>query len=314
MAAFRMVPPRRGFTLIELLVAMAIIIVLSALAVLVIPSTSANNAVIRTSDQVTSWLVSARNRALRDRAPRGIHLIRDASNQVREIELVEQPDPFRPVVTSATNPNLNGQVAALRIDPLVNPIPSPGPGATDTATLVGLDIPDGIQPGDLLRVNFTGTDARVYRITAVAANAGNVNLTVSPRMAEPIEFNNAQTVVTRNYTIIRSWRPLAGEPALQLPKGSLIDLTGAYSLNIPNRDAPAQEVVIMFSKAGPILDSAGGKIILGVRRPDEANAAIDEGEPILISIYARTGAVSSHPRSEGADPFVYARDGKGSGL
>lgn len=302
--------PRRGFTLIELLVAMGIIIALSALALLVIPDSNANASVVNASDQVTSWLVGARNRALRDKAPRGIHLIRDANNQIREIELVEQPDPFRPVLA-------DGSVAQLQIAPLMTGMP-PVASPTNTATLIGLTVTDGIQADDLLRVNFNGTDARVYRILGVAVNGANVDLTVSPQMSEPIDFNETLTVRTRNYTIIRTWRPLAGEPALQLPKGTLIDLSNTYSLNVPNQTIPAPpnpvpDIVIMFTKAGPLLDSPGGKIILGVRRPDEGNAANDSGEPILIVIYSRTGAVASHPWG-GTDPFRFARDGKGSGL
>jgi prepilin-type N-terminal cleavage/methylation domain-containing protein len=308
MKPFSLKRSRSGFTLVELLVALAIIIILSTLALLVIPSTSANNAVGHGADQVSAWLVGARNRALRDKAGRGVHLLVDSSTgYVTGMELVEQPEPFRPV-------DGTGGICYLVIPPgtAMN-----GYKTNQVVIQNNTNNDDAIRRDDLLRINFSGTDAQVYRITNIQNNtpAGSTTITVAPDSDEVPRFNNNQMITTRNYTFLRRWRPLSGETPFQFPKGTLIDLSSSYSL-LTGSDLANDTTggpVILFSKAGPIQDNNGGKIILGVRRPDEGNPANNDGEPILIVIYTRTGSVAQHPWDP-TDHFRFARDGKGSGL
>ncbi len=69
---------RRGFTLLELLVVLTLLAVLATLVVVyLIPAFQDNKNVVRGSDRVTTALVIAKQRALRDQAPRGVRFIQD---------------------------------------------------------------------------------------------------------------------------------------------------------------------------------------------------------------------------------------------
>ncbi len=86
-----------GFTLVEMLVAMAIGIAILAGAVLVSQSSAFDSyKTVGAADRLSQWMLTAKSKALRDRAPRGIRLIPDATNPefIREIAFIEQPDPI----------------------------------------------------------------------------------------------------------------------------------------------------------------------------------------------------------------------------
>ncbi len=86
-----------GFTLVELLVAMALAVVLLALAIGVSQSSAFDSQkVVGSADRLTEWMIAAKSKALRDKAPRGIRLIPDTANPeiIREIAYIEQPDPI----------------------------------------------------------------------------------------------------------------------------------------------------------------------------------------------------------------------------
>src|SRR5205807_3440001 len=68
-------PGRAAFTLIELLVVMAIIVVLAVLGAVMLPSLFADYGQVRSVDQLTQWLLSARQRAKRDGLPTGLRLL-----------------------------------------------------------------------------------------------------------------------------------------------------------------------------------------------------------------------------------------------
>lgn len=90
-------PLRRGFTLVEMLVAMALAIVVLGLAI-GISQTGAFDSykTVGAADKLSQWMLVAKSRALRDKAPRGIRLIPDSTNPefIREIAYIEQPDPI----------------------------------------------------------------------------------------------------------------------------------------------------------------------------------------------------------------------------
>ncbi|MBL8867985.1 MAG: prepilin-type N-terminal cleavage/methylation domain-containing protein [Planctomycetia bacterium] len=88
---------KSGFTLVELLVAMALAVVLLALAIGVSQSSAFDSQkVVGSADRLTEWMIAAKSKALRDKAPRGIRLIPDTANPeiIREIAYIEQPDPI----------------------------------------------------------------------------------------------------------------------------------------------------------------------------------------------------------------------------
>ena len=71
-------PPRarrRGFTLVELLVVIAIAAILAGIGMYAFGSFRDNSAVNNGAVLLQSWLQTARQRAIRDQAPRGLRLL-----------------------------------------------------------------------------------------------------------------------------------------------------------------------------------------------------------------------------------------------
>src|SRR5205814_1794685 len=86
---------RRGFTLVELLVAIALAIVVLGLAIYIVNTATFDSyKVVGSGDRLSQWLIQAKNRALRDKAPRGLRLIVNASGQVTECAFIEQSEPW----------------------------------------------------------------------------------------------------------------------------------------------------------------------------------------------------------------------------
>jgi prepilin-type N-terminal cleavage/methylation domain-containing protein len=65
---------RRGLTLIELLVVITIAVALFAITAALAPHFSERQRATRGASQLQGWLLIAKQRALRDNAPRGIRL------------------------------------------------------------------------------------------------------------------------------------------------------------------------------------------------------------------------------------------------
>ena len=61
---------------------------------------------------------------------------------------------------------------------------------------------------------------------------------------------------------------------------------------------------------------AHGRPMEGFWVRDKTKDTIYDGEPTLIVIYSRTGAVAAHPIASppAVDPFQYTKDGRSSGL
>mgnify|MGYP001604264930 CR=1 FL=1 len=66
---------RPGFTMIELLVVIAIIGVLAGLAIYFVPSFNTSAKSARGAGDLQQWLITARQRAIRDQSPRGLRLL-----------------------------------------------------------------------------------------------------------------------------------------------------------------------------------------------------------------------------------------------
>src|SRR3954471_2581474 len=101
---------RRGLTLIELLVVIAIIVVILALVAVVGPHFSERQRTTRGATQLQGWLMIAKQRALRDGAPRGIRLPAltgspPYAQYISQVQYIEQPDAYTPATIDATGAN-----------------------------------------------------------------------------------------------------------------------------------------------------------------------------------------------------------------
>ena len=333
---YRTPAARLAFTIIELLVAMGIALTLLGLAVAVSQSSAFDSyKIVGSADRVSQWMLVAKNRALRDRAPRGVRLIVDpATNTCKEIAYIEMPEAY--IVPP-------GARLALVYEYQAATMTTPAQVGNKRVFLSGVTLSDfqaSVNPGDLVYLADFGVSFRIASIIApiaVAPPGTTVELTVTnPVQSLPdlgAGYSNPVTVpvyVTANFGIYRQARPLLGEPTQQLPLGMVIDLassvetTGSpmYNHNIPlvgtNRD-------ILFAPSGEVMFANEGLIVCLMRDINRNPAKIDlriqtdldkAGQMILIAIYAKTGAIATQnvaPASVG-DPFRFAKDGINTGL
>lgn len=234
-------PRRRGFTLIELIVVVTLMLFLAGLAALFIPSATSSAREANAAVLVQGWLNMAKQKALRDQAPRGLRLWNKNNDlQIYECEFIELPDPFsaEPVITA--------------------------PASLSSVIFQGLAIANGypaspnqwlVQPGDYISIN----QGQMHRITNLAVNAGTIVATLNSPMVAALPSP------TSNYYILRSPRPV-GDETLQMPmddttlgsmRGIIIDLnTNSNDVSVnpkPNRAGPKAPLAAL-----PFTDVATG--------------------------------------------------------
>jgi hypothetical protein len=191
-------PQRAAYTLIELMVVVGLIVLLATLTVAVANSSLIDSyKIVGGADRISGWLLTAKQRALRDKTPVGVRLLRDTENPnfIRQAQLVEMPTLYAPNQDSdlnklpigapfvairytspppATNPNLIQESVvwnAATNSWLPGPVEvgvylywpnnvSPYPSFT-----AGMDV----QVGDLLRIGELNTTHRITAVNVVAA-------------------------------------------------------------------------------------------------------------------------------------------------
>jgi prepilin-type N-terminal cleavage/methylation domain-containing protein len=172
---------RAGFTLVELLVVIFLIAVLAAITVTVARSSITDSyTTTGATDRLSGWLLIAKNRALRDRTPVGVRLIRDPANPlvVREAQYIEMPLLWAP------NQNPDGFALSQTSPPppflVVRYDAGPGgyrqeDGGTNYGLFVfGLDLPSfDVKSGDLVRISDFNTTHRIDNIQLVKDASNN---------------------------------------------------------------------------------------------------------------------------------------------
>jgi prepilin-type N-terminal cleavage/methylation domain-containing protein len=318
--------PRRGVTLIELLVVIVLITVLATLvAVYVVPSFQDNRNVVRGVDRVIITLLTAKQRALRDRQPRGVRFLTDtdpssATNGQIIMQYVEQPDPYRAGMATVVSGRKTVTVSATA-SPASGPIDFAGGAALDPAGLGTTDY--AVQPFDYFRLEMN-SPAQNYQIRRV--NAQTSTLTLDTPLLPGVTTKPPQTFQTLMYQIVRQTRPISGESPVTLPQNVTIDLATVASVAPANQvpfpfggnpayqppNTPVQE--IMFDVSGAVMNQTGSTILLLVRDSTAANA-LDPNLGRVIAVYPRTGMVAAHPIAPSTtNPFSFALDGKSSGM
>ena len=333
---YRTPAARLAFTIIELLVAMGIALTLLGLAVAVSQSSAFDSyKIVGSADRVSQWMLVAKNRALRDRAPRGVRLILDATGSTcREIAYIEMPEPY--IVPPLAKLQLVYEYQAATPAKITKRV---------FLTVVSLsDFQASVSPQDLVYLTDFGMSFRIETIIA-----GPPGTTIELTVANPVQllpaspanppqslpdlgagYSNPATVpvyVTSNFGIYRQARPLLGEPTQQLPLGMVIDLKSSVNNNIPLVGGPGGNRDILFAPSGEVMFANEGLIVCLMRDInrntdplpiDLTNQAVldKSGQMILIAIYPKTGAIATQnvaPASVG-DPYKFAKDGINTGL
>jgi prepilin-type N-terminal cleavage/methylation domain-containing protein len=296
---------RSAFTLIEMLVVIGIIAVLATLSVAIIPSVHQRTKAQRGADNTQGWFLVARERALRDHAPRGIRLLVDSDGYVRSMVFIEQPDP---ITGGALTPDTNSPTMNHVL--LSNPPDVTGGQGANSALWP-------IQPGDYLQIQG-GSSFLISQVDAANNGLFTQNAIWSQAVGPPNP--------TSNYLITRAPRQTAGEDVLRLPDDVVIDL----SLSRPMGLVPppyAASYDILFTPSGALTGTLGdgyGKIVLWLRDvtkdyPLPINPNASTGDQPLLVIYSRTGRIAAvqfnnDPNVGGGDPYFYTLDPRSSGL
>ena len=340
---------RPAVTLLELLVVIGIMLALAALAAGVLPALRQKNNSAKAAAQVQGFLSISKQQAIRDRAPRGIRLVQDPldSNVIRSLQYIEVPDPtrFEQDPNAAVQPFLVlSQTTAGDTDNFAVQIQSTR-STWDTV---------GASPGDYLMVSKNGnTNSYLFEIQSTSSNAGGPSAVLKARSGLQGLFpppmmmgSNLVSGPESEFMVIRRARPLVGEPAIQLPPKMTIDLRYC-AVSKPTPPAPLLPVTfydqmsvpiclnsgfeagqpmidILFGADGELLGTVSDKLILCVK-PEEGAA----GEPTLVVIYGRTGAIILQSASVNVLPplgsfavpspqfdslFGFTEDGASSGL
>jgi prepilin-type N-terminal cleavage/methylation domain-containing protein len=300
-------PGRRGFTLIELLVVIALLLLLAALAVMLIPGMTDNARAARGGTQVQQWLTVARQRALRDRAPRGLRLFPDKTDPkfVRELQYIEQPEDF------IVQPGGAFPFRRIEVDANLAKLEAAAAGAPDFTggqdPLQPLLWP--VQKGDYLEINGVGLPFLITKVNATS-------LELASPVALPIPL-------TTHYRIVRAPRP-AGDEQLQMPEGIAIDVStnamdwdiapGVKYRNPLPVDPLTGAIDILFAPSGAVIGRGTNvdTIYLWVR---DSNLPLFQRDNTIVAVFTRTGAVAAHPADNSTpDPYRFTKDGRASGL
>jgi prepilin-type N-terminal cleavage/methylation domain-containing protein len=304
---------REAFTLIEMIVVIGIMLTLATMTVAFLPKVNNYQKVQQAASRVQGWLLTAKQRALRDRQPRGVRIIPDPVDSTisRSLQYIEQPDDFTGGTLTAAD-SLNGPNLAT----ISNPPDLAGgldPAGTHDNPLLW-----PVQPGDYLQMNPTSTQP-VFAIQGVqSVNETPLSNVLQTLPTAPLYTAPATGITSTNYRIIRRPRPMVGEAALLLPQDVVLDVSGTPNKSsVINPEQITLSIVnydILFAPSGAVMRAGAqaGKIILWFR--DATQDATAPGEQFLVVVYTRTGLIAVHPVADPATPFAFTKDGKDSGL
>ncbi len=292
---------RRGaFTLIELLVVIAIILVIAALAAAFAPRVSDSTNLSRAVDQLEQWLLTAKMRAKRDGLATGVRLVQtqgDAAGMYSQLQYIQQPEPLSGSPGGGIIQSAGGGVVQFgNVDFTMG-------GTLPTYQML-------VQPGDYLEVRGGG----VYLI-------GSVTGPNSVQLASTTGYDASLVITTptTNYRILRQPRLLIGESPLDLPNNFAVDLNLAPPPNITPRviatTPPVSYYEILFSPSGAVIgtNAGSGKVLMIVHDVTLDTADITNMAGV-IAVQCRTGFIGAYSMAPGPDPFLYAEQGRESGL
>jgi prepilin-type N-terminal cleavage/methylation domain-containing protein len=305
MLALQRSPSRKGLTLIELLIVIALMATLATLVALyVLPSFQDNKNVVRGVDRVTTTLLIAKQRALRDHTPRGVRFLTPGGSlQVTQLAYIELPATYvgSPAPNASTFSSTSGSptVTFQNVD---------FQGGADTNNFDEYQV----QPGDYFR-DLNGPQP--YQISGVSASPAQLTL-----------FTPSSQTWTNStkFEIVRQPRQITGESLITLPNNVIVDLALVPATNqVPLRTLPvaggASYYEILFDPSGGTTSlgssNSSAMILLLIRDATAATApALDPNLGRILAINPRTGFIAAHPIAPGGNPFAFALDGKSSGL
>lgn len=311
---------RPAFTLVELLVVLGLALLLLGLGLVVnVSGITDSYKTTNAADRVSGWLLMAKTKAQRDKAPRGIRFIVGPNNQIREAQFLEVPDSYTPPPAVA---GVQPRLLVVRLSGQ-----NPRVFVTD-ANFV--DLQQSAFIGDTLYLpefNTLHTITSFNNATLNLAGGGSVaalevvvrNPALLPQVPPTAGPALVPTYATNAFGFHRQPQPAIGEPTLQLTGDTVVD--GAVSL-----PAMTADFDVLFAPSGEVMNAPRGQIILWVRDVRLPFVGIggtraqyeEAGQMGLVVVYAKTGAVATQPvvmPSTGPhDPYSAAKDAVNTGL
>ena len=289
---------RTGFTLIELLVVMVLLAVLAALMIAFFPNAATSAREARAATQLQGWLNIAKQRALRDQAPRGLRLwirLPDAgafgpstwgsSTNYQQFDVVLYdngngwgPLSYRCIQANAGNAPTNGSYWTLNYivtDCQYIEQPDDFGGGTIVAPVAGSTqvTMAGVDPTNGFPVFSNGTSMywsvqpgdylEVYGNGLMHQITGVTTAQIAgvttPQLAFTPALPNAILTPTSSYRVLRAPRTV-GEEMLKVPSNTLIDLStnNIFGNTLPALDSGNVGSTVRFMD---ILFSPSGTVI-----------------------------------------------------
>jgi len=303
---------RQGFTLIEMLVVMALIAGLAAIAMIVAPGAMNKDRAATAVAQIQGALQISRARAIRDGLPRGVRFVYDPTklnpNLVTEYQYIEVAPMFVP--------NPGGSLGVLPYAPTSPPYVqfnytlNSGNVTSRTCTINALD-GSHIAPVAAATSLYLPTLGTLHIVDVSKTTVAGTTVTLT-LYTYPDEQLGAETQWrTYDFGLNGGIRTLLGEPTIQLPYASCVDL----NLSSPGG---GKDCDILFTSSG-LIDSnsstnGAGQIFLWVRDPNKPQPTFGNsttytsaGEMLAVSIKAKSGGIGAAPVDWGADPFFLAK-------
>lgn len=319
---------RRGFTLVELLIVLAILLVLFGMVVAVYQTNQGTDRMRAAGRQLQSAILGARDRAIHAKSPRGIRLIMDSADPttVTSFIYIQQLDPLDGLNCELRRPDFANPTGGP------NDADSDTPRyfyhtTTISPTWVELYNSGLLRTGSRIRIPANGSWYTVDT-TQLAAGKEILVLTTDHRTAPAMPATLVLANSWPDYKLELSYAPTQGEQPVTLPSACVIDLdnsriptgwydssTGNYVVNMDIMFSPRGTVTGPLAATGIIHfllaetgdttvkipgDSATSpNVSSSLHKPRSVARTVPpestQGEKLLVTLFTRTGAVSTHP-------------------
>lgn len=320
---------RRGFTLIELLIVLSILIILFTLVVAVYQANQGTDRMRAAARQLQSAILGARDRAIHAKAPRGLRLIADATDPsiVTSVVYLGQVPNWTEGKVQLGRPDINPKDNVPDSD-IVRTLRAVY-ATTPSQRWYELWTRGLLKNGARIKLPKTGGSWYTITIDTNQLTATNDVLILTADYKSTPTYGypaNVKGFDPFDYELELAASPLQGEQPISLPSGCVIDLdnsripggwynssAGTYYLTLDIMFSPRGTVTGPYAASGIIHlllaetgdtttkiagDSATAQSS-SLHKPRTASRTIPpectQGEKLIVTLFTRTGAVSTHP-------------------
>jgi len=340
---------RRGFTLVELLVAIVIMLIVTTMTITTVNMSLDRDRIRSSARQVQSYIVGARNRAIFAREPRGVRFFVDEYNSATASSMVYigplEPDAstntelvdvdkvtikyYRRVrvdveadgitVRQKVRDDNRGLVAQLSPAYTWSRLAKLGAfvrgGRIRIASSLNADIKDGAWYEILPFSDPDDPDDPDFLPATFKAD-GTLQRANTLVLAKPFEkFSDASETIDLEYELELAPAVLPSQEPALLAAGIVIDVLNSQK---PSTGIENRYFDVLFSPRGTVTGRAAADGLVHLVMSDIVDVAnklapgdpTKQGDENIVSLFTRTGHVSTHPVYSKGDPFWYSETGE----